>query len=543
MRPSFLILLLLLLKITAFTQSIRTIVPSRPIIIGTSFRLQFIISEPDALSDLIPPSFDGFQLVNGPNISSGVSLMDGKMQPVKNVSFILLPVRPGKIKISSIRGVKGFSMVGGEDIFVDVLPASPLAVLPGENKALSRFQLEENSIEESVFINTRLSRTTCFAGEPVVAEFTLFSGIESSSEAERSPAFYGFSVLDLVDFNEPHHSTELVKGKLFNTLLLRKVLLFPVQSGELLIDPMFVHSQVYVTDPSTGKRTLVEKELISRQLKLNVKPLPPGKPEGFSGAVGSFTLSAELQETSFPLNKQGRLIVSLKGKGNFIQVDQPSVQWPPGIEYFEPIIKDRIIKSEEGLEGERIYEYSFTSDSSGQFILPPVNFSFFDPQEKRYIINSTAALLFEVKPAGVVNRLKERAESSPWSFVLLVLGGIILLTLALYIFKTRNKKLSNSKSEKAEEKIVSSSFDPGFTPAHLMAMNGAEACSEIMKLLRQFELHPGTELNEGKRKEIAAIREECQMMSYAGAFDLDELSRIINRSFLVFSGKDHSAYL
>jgi hypothetical protein len=408
---------------------------------------------------------------------------------------------------------------------------------------LSQFQLGESSIEESVFINTRLSRTTCFAGEPVVAEFTLFSSLESSSEAERSPAFYGFSVLDLVDFNEPHHSTELIKGKVFNTSLLRKVLLFPVQSGELLIDPMFVHSQVYVTDPSTGKKTLLEKEIISRQLKLNVKPLPPGKPEGFSGAVGSFTLSADLQATSFPLNKQGRLIVTLKGKGNFIQVDQPSVQWPQGIESFEPVVKDRIIKSEEGLEGERIYEYSFTSDSSGQFILPAVNFSFFDPNDRSYRTTSTPALPFEVKPAGVVNRIRERAESSPWSLVMIVLGGLIFLGLVIFIFKARNKKPPHPKSEKAEEKIISLSFDPGFTPAHLMAMNGAEACSEIMKLLRQFELHPSTEINEWKRKEIASIREECQMMSYAGAFNRDELSSIINRSFMLFSGKDHSAYL
>jgi hypothetical protein len=533
MRRSCLIFLLSFLVLIGFSQTIKTIIPSRPLVKGNSFRLQYLVSEPEVFTDFIPPSFEGFQLVSGPSITSGVSLIDGRMQAIKNVSFTILPLQEGRFTIGSIKGVKGNQFLSGDDIHIDVLPASGSGL---STVSMERYQQAEatgRSLEGSIFIRTELSRTSCYAGEPVVAEFTLFSGVESSAEADRSPAFYGFSVLDLVDFHQPHNSSELINGKLFNTSLLRKVLLFPVQSGALLIDPMYVHSQVIIADPLTGARSAVEKELVSREQTVNVKPLPPGKPLGFSGAVGSFSLSAQLEKNSFTLNEQGRLIVVLKGNGNFIQLDQPLVQWPDGIENAEPRIKDIILKSDTGLEGERIYEFSFTADSSGQFVLPPVSFSFFDPKEKKYQVLKTDPLLFEVLPASVVNRLRAQAGRSPW-FIALAIMGLLFLLLPLYYFLLRKKTKRIPETVETERERLPEVFDPGYTDEQLLSMNSAEACSAIMKILRQFELHHGNEIKAEMKKEITSIREECQLMYYAGACDPGELKQVVERSFRLF---------
>jgi hypothetical protein len=65
-------------------------------------------------------------------------------------------------------------------------------------------------------------------------------------------------------------------------------------------------------------------------------------------------------------------------------------------------------------------------------------------------------------------------------------------------------------------------------------MNSAEACSAIMKILRQFELHHGKEIKAEMKKEITSIREECQLMYYAGACDPGELKQVVERSFRLF---------
>ena len=65
-------ILLSLSFLPAFTQvSFKTVVPQHSIAPGESFQVQYILENANEVSDFLPPKFQGFRVVTGPNIYSG----------------------------------------------------------------------------------------------------------------------------------------------------------------------------------------------------------------------------------------------------------------------------------------------------------------------------------------------------------------------------------------------------------------------------------------------------------------------------------------
>ena len=69
------------------------------------------------------------------------------------------------------------------------------------------------------------------------------------------------------------------------------------------------------------------------------------KPDSFNGATGHFNIAATVEKNNLAKDEQGTLEITLSGKGNFIQVSAPAIQWPAGVEGFEPTIKDALDKT------------------------------------------------------------------------------------------------------------------------------------------------------------------------------------------------------
>lgn len=52
-------------------------------------------------------------------------------------------------------------------------------------------------IDRNLFIRVEADKTSCFVGEPVVATYKLYTRLKSESNIVKSPAFNGFSVVEL----------------------------------------------------------------------------------------------------------------------------------------------------------------------------------------------------------------------------------------------------------------------------------------------------------------------------------------------------------
>jgi hypothetical protein len=371
----------------ASAQKLQTVVPSQPVVVGTAFQVQYIVTVPSDLSKTQAPLFEGFTVVSGPNLYKGKVIVDGRLQPIENIAYTLVPERTGKMLVPGLHAeFKDGSERESRDAVVNVV-AKPKVSFNSRSSFTDANLYAPSSeaelgklIDENIFIRTEISKTSCYPGEAITASFKLYSRLQSTSEMVRVPGLYGFSVMDILDIRESHQAVETINGKVFNTSILRKVQLYPEQPGKLMVDEMVVRNDIEFDDSlDNDKKTIVHKELRSRPVVINVKSLPTKKPAVYNGAVGQFSVSMSIDKNNLAFNEQAKLKVTVMGKGNFIQLGEPSIAWPDGVEVFEPQVQDDLNTTVVPAQGKRTFTYGIAADSTGSYSIPPVSFAYFDP--------------------------------------------------------------------------------------------------------------------------------------------------------------------
>ena len=181
----------------------------------------------------------------------------------------------------------------------------------------------------------------------------------------------GFWVLE---DSKPSLSSRMVAGRRYAIEEINKVL-FPTIAGPRTIGP------AVITIP--GGRTEPARRLSTTPVEIDVRPLPPGAPTDFSGAVGRFSISARTNGASGAVNEPLTLTVNLTGEGNFDLLPVPG--WPdtPGWRTFDAAPKT-ISRIDDGvLIGRRTYERTLVPREAGDFTIPPVRFTYFDPSKEQ----------------------------------------------------------------------------------------------------------------------------------------------------------------
>ncbi len=425
--------LFLLVFATQAQTGFKTIVPQQPIVAGESFQVQYIVEDGDKTTQVKPPVFSNFRFVTGPNIYMGSVVTAGGAKPVRNAVYTLEAVRPGRFIIPGASITINGKTIRSNDALVEVISL---------NEAVKRFNAENGigssdyflhpgedpyqKIRQNLFIKMLVDKKSCYVGEPVLATFKLYSRLESKSDIVKNPGFYGFTVYDMVNLADKQVATENVNGKAFDVHTIRKVQLYPLQAGQFTIDPMLVKNKVEFSRSVVNKKTeqeIVEGVLVDKEeetpaegtavfetefstepVMIRVKPVPEkNKPAVFNGAIGDYTISSRVVNPSLKKNEEGFFEIIISGEGNFTQLTAPVVQWPAGVEGFEPVVKDTFDRTQMPLAGTRVFRYPFVCALAGNWQLPPVSFSFFDIDSNNYKTIST-------KIVEVVSSNEERAK-------------------------------------------------------------------------------------------------------------------------------------
>ena len=457
---------------------------------GDYLQVEFIIENAKQIDNLTPPSFPNFKIVEGPIQSSGMSIVNGNTSQYKGVSFVLQPVKTGNFIIAGASATIDGRPMHSNTLTVEVsatgspnatTPMSLQPVWPEEPVDASREYIlrpGENiadKIKKNLFVRAQADKTTCFLGEPIVVTYKLYSRLRSESRVTKRPSLNGFSVYDMTDPNADIASVETLNGKQFAVHIIRKAQLIPLQPGTIALDPAEVENKVYFLKQSgTGRRqhslldeifgqsegeegaeTSQDITLQSQPLAINIKPLPESnKPADFNGAVGEFSVEAQLENKKIAARDAGTLKLVVKGNGNLPLVNAPQVNWPDSIEAYDPTAKENIDKTVAPLGGSKTFSYVFTPREKGNYTLGPIGFSYFDPSTATYKTVRTSAVAIDVAAAGKQKKFLEMAreetdgivrhffvEHLEWFFALLILSG-----LAVYLWR-QNRKLRKTGTD------------------------------------------------------------------------------------------------
>jgi hypothetical protein len=469
---------------TSFAQvKFSVICPDKKIGKNDLLQIQFKVEGATNVDNITPPSFDNFIIVEGPNQQRSISSINGKVSQSVAIGFSLQPTTTGKFTIKSATArVDGndyktnpitVQVVAGSvvqqnnnnpnlppfpNFNFDLSPApvthqfDDYILKPGENVA--------QKTKENLFLKLDVDKKSCYVDEPVVATYKLYTRLPSETTITDAPSFNGFSVNDL-DVNN-NATQEKYNGRMYNVYTLRKVELYPLQPGNITLDPVvadnkitFIKSEYANSQHNDGFFDMFDNfgqaalppeaqitqnvTLKSTPVTITVKPLPAqNKPSDFRGAVGNFTITSSLEKNEITTDDAGTLKLTVTGKGSIQLINAPSINWPPGIDGYEAKVKDNVDKTKVPIQGSKIFSYPFTVSKAGKYTIDSIAFSYFDPATSSYKTLRTAPLEITVKKGKGILFKKEAAKNPADTNALFskrteLTAGIILIVLIIFV--------------------------------------------------------------------------------------------------------------
>lgn len=385
--------------------------------VGEAFRVEFTLNAKPDKDTFQPPSFEGFDVLAGPSVSTGqsVSIINGSMNKSYNynITYVILAQAAGNLTIGPAQITVDGTSYRTNPLPIEVVQEStgPTPRTPADNPRAQEHDASDKAqrqlADDDILLRAIVSRTSVFKGEPLRVTFKLYERVNVVGyDGVKFPSFNGFWAQELNADNNVRRR-ETYNGKVYETLVAREMLLYPQQSGTLTIDPaeLTAVAQVVVqsrtVDPffGSGREVFnVPRKVQSQKVTITVKPLPAGAPESFNGAVGRFTLDETLPPAEIAANSASTYTVKIAGTGNLTLVQAPKLTLPTSFEQYNVKTTESINTSASGISGYRQFEYPFIARAEGSYPVGPVEFTYFDPERMEYTTLRSKPLTLEVTP-------------------------------------------------------------------------------------------------------------------------------------------------
>lgn len=367
--------------------------------VGDNIQVTFNLENGEG-SNFRPPSFDGFEVLMGPSTSQSMQIINGAMSRSISYTYVIRPKRQGKLTIDPAYIKAGGKQLRTNSITVNAGEATP-ETKARQQAEQTQQQQAKDIISQNLFVRVSTNDREVWQGEPVIASYKLYMHPRLNLvriEQTRMPTLDGFWTQDISGGDQVDYSYENYEGVRYRVASVKKAVLLPQRSGTLKLDPVEFESVVRLQVQSDRRQRSMFDDFFMRRnykdfpytvssnpISIKVKPLPEGAPASFSGGVGDIKMEAWLDKTTTPANEPVSLKIKLSGSGNLQLMEPPMINLPPDIESYEPKIADNLRVSSEGFSGNIIYEYILIPRNPGEFRIDPIEFSYFDLNNKKYI--------------------------------------------------------------------------------------------------------------------------------------------------------------
>ena len=401
--------LLIALLIVAFTgraQNDIQVTATAPSVVevGESFRLVYSVNaKADAISGV---QLDGFSIM-GPSTSysSSSSWVNGKMSSSVEYSYtyIATPDKEGTftMPVATVK-VKG-KEYKSNSVSVQVVAVAPGGGSGGTTQGAGTEQgvgsAQSSTVNnETLFTVVEVSKKNLYMGEALLATIKLYVAPQinlSNLDNVTFPKMEGFLVEEL----DPNQNITVQRtnynGKVYNMAVIRKMLLYPQHTGELVIDPFEIGC--IIREQAAGgmgssifddffqnyrERRVMRKSL---PVTINVNELPlSGRPANFSGIVGNIDAKGSISADSVPANEALTYKITVSGTGNLKLMTAPKLNLPHDFEVYEPKVSKNIVATAGGNRGTVTFEYVIIPRFAGEYQIPELNIPYFNAITGKY---------------------------------------------------------------------------------------------------------------------------------------------------------------
>lgn len=379
--------------------------------INERLRVDFEMNEDG--DNFVPPSFNGFNVVGGPNQSISNSWINGRRSYSKTYSYFLAPKSQGTFTINQAT----------IEIDNQIYKTTPLNITV--TAAVTKPKDGNNAdyiASENVHLIAEVSNTNPYLNEAITVIYKLYVSndvsITRSWQELDTPKFEDFWSQYIEDKGKQQIYEGTYQGKPYRYVILRKAVLYPQKTGELTIEPLTLDIPIDVqgnTRDIFGRRrmTRVNRTISAGKRTIKVKPLPiEGKPDNFAGAVGNFDFKVSTNKSSLDANEALELKIRVEGTGNLKLFNLPSLNLPSSLEVYEPVRDNKVAINIRGMNGFINDTYTVIPQYKGSYPIRPITFSYFDVASKSYKTISSDEIIIQVENGPVPNQTNQVKENT-----------------------------------------------------------------------------------------------------------------------------------
>lgn len=366
-------------------------------VMGENFRLAYTVNAEG--KDLRVPDLSDFDVVMGPSTATSFStqIVNGSAMSETTLTFtyILQPKKEGTFNIAPATIKVGNANYTSNALVVKVLP-------PEKAEDVAKQQNDGGNVprvgKDDVFMKIDVSDRNVYEQEGILVTFKLFTRYDITNvSALKFPEFDGFLAQDIELPEQKQWRLDEYDNKRYKSVVIKQTVLYPQRSGKITIPSGKMDLTLSLPAPQRQRPRSVfdldgffdsyvdiNKVLTTTPVTINVKPLPSGKPASFGGAVGNFTMTSEINSNNVKANDAVTIKVTITGNGNIKLVKNPEVVFPNDFEVYDPKVNNNFKATTSGATGTKTIEYMAIPRYAGDFEIPAIAFSYFDPKSGTY---------------------------------------------------------------------------------------------------------------------------------------------------------------
>lgn len=376
---------------------------------GEKFQITFTL-QGGAGENFHGPQLNNCKLISDNNVytSSSYTNINGQHSTSSRVDYICVyyAEKIGKVTVPSVTIIVDGKQYKTQPITFEIKknngkPNQHISQLQSITSFEEDLQISPKEVASNAFIKIILSKNKVYEQEPIECQIKLYTRYKLKFRNNSQISLDKFLIED-IPVNSNNVVIEEYKGKEYNSVVIRKFILFPQESGRLKISTGKYSLEVAVPfQMNKGGFMFNQQQNIlieaSDSTNLEVLPLPSPQPANFSGAVGKYNISTELSPSSIKTNEIGTLSFIITGQGNIKYIKEPLINFPDEFELYEPKYIPNVKVVGSNLDGIVTYDYSFMPLSIGNYQIPKQEFVYFDPENKEYVTLYTDPLSINVK--------------------------------------------------------------------------------------------------------------------------------------------------
>jgi hypothetical protein len=357
------------------------------IVVGDTATLELQVQNGNPTALPVFPSVPNLSIEPGGNGRS-ISIVNGQTTVTFTMSYTVSAAQPGTYTIPQTRLQT--------DAGVLMTPPLTLTVTKDENPAAQG--------NGPAFVHLQVSKTNVYVGEMIPIEIKVYGlaidelqvpvlksegfVIGGQAQGVRSREQVGNNIYNVYSFPlsiSAAKAGSIALGPAEAPMVIR------VQGRRRTGDPFEdIFGGNFQRKPITGR---------SETVAMNVMPLPAqNRPANFNGAVGTFDIRTSATPTNVSVGDPITLRVEVQGRGSFDSVKLPDFGWKD-FTFYQP--NASVTNSDNlGTRGVKHFDQVIVPQRAGIAAIPPIAFSFFDPDARAYKTVTKPPIPISVKATG-----------------------------------------------------------------------------------------------------------------------------------------------